>query len=485
MGSQGVATPISIFSYISQNFFVLIENFLITLKPAFIALLFSLIIATTFSVLGLMVNCLKSIGDVIGLVFYVIPLVALGPIISALLEPDVSVIVVAVITVVFPTYLIISSKLSSAISFRKQLFDLYETNSLARIQSVILPFYLLAVSTALRIGIPWAFLGAMLGEYFGAQKGMGVFFLGSLSQGSAVPIWSAALFVIFWIGILTLIASFIERKVAVYLDETEKYDDALGEPTTSSLVNFIICLMSVVLVWFLVAKFLPEKNFVLKGPLEIAAKIPQQLHTHIIPIAKLILLTFLWAVIGGVVSSLVVVFWIFSGRSSLADGILSAIFLPLQYVPIIAAIPLIGLVFGRGIEGTIFITMLATIYPIYVAVDSAVKKAPTSINQLNHLFGNGTKLNNFRLKKYWFFAGVLRGLRAGFPRAILGVMLAEVLLTAQGIGWGIFVARGKLDYWYIWYVVCIILILSLILDRALILIEERFNKEFVYPIETP
>lgn len=150
-----------------------------------------------------------------------------------------------------------------------------------------------------------------------------------------------------------------------------------------------------------------------------------------------------------------------------------------QTMPIVALVPIIALVFGRGLVSTLAITVSVTFFPSFVAISQGLALAPRgAIDVLTSVAASPWQI----LRKVsvpnalpYLFASA----RLAAPRALLGVILAEQFITRQGIGDLIGQARGELDYTIPWAVAAAVATVSVALYSGVGALEHRMLRRRV------
>lgn len=138
-----------------------------------------------------------------------IPSIALGPIFLILIDRDATPAGVASIHVFFIVYVSMNSGLSSASQAHEDLFTTLGSNSLKRFMRLNLPSAIPAIASGLRLSWPAALIGAIIGEWFGAPRGIGILIINAMQNFQINLLWSAVLLAamlsLFVFGLLTLL----------------------------------------------------------------------------------------------------------------------------------------------------------------------------------------------------------------------------------------------------------------------------------------
>jgi ABC-type nitrate/sulfonate/bicarbonate transport system permease component len=141
--------------------------------------------------------------------------------------------------------------------------------------------------------------------------------------------------------------------------------------------------------------------------------------------------------------------------------------LVLRTVPLVAMVPLIALIFGRGIMGVAVIAGIVTFFPTLVNVTLALRAVPQE--SLDLMYGYGaTRVTTLRKVQ---FPGALPALfasaRIAAPLALTGALLAEWLATGQGAGYLMLTSSNQGNYDMMWASVVLVVIAAVLLYSVL------------------
>ncbi|KXK61326.1 ABC transporter permease [Micromonospora rosaria] len=151
-------------------------------------------VALGAALLVLLVPALERLVTQVALASYCLPLVAVGPLLSTLLDGDTPIVVLAALAVVFTT--LIGALLGLRSADRTALDVVYASGGgrWAALWRVRVVAALPSTLAGLRIAAPGALLGAVIGEYLGrVDQGLGVALTISAQQLEVARTWGIAL----------------------------------------------------------------------------------------------------------------------------------------------------------------------------------------------------------------------------------------------------------------------------------------------------
>lgn len=143
--------------------------------------------------LAVLVRALRPGVDRLVSVIHAIPSVALAPVFIALLDRDATGIAIAAMIVGYALYVATTSGLAAASDAHRDLFAAFGASPLARLWRLEIPAALPALAGGLRLAIPGALIGAIIGEWFGASRGLELLMVSAMHNFQIPLLWSAAL----------------------------------------------------------------------------------------------------------------------------------------------------------------------------------------------------------------------------------------------------------------------------------------------------
>lgn len=142
---------------------------------------------------------------------------------------------------------------------------------------------------------------------------------------------------------------------------------------------------------------------------------------------------------------------------------LMPIALLLRSVPLVAFVPVLILITGRGPSIAVVTGAIVVLFPALVNIAFGLRSASPQVSDVIAVYGGTpfTALRKVALPSSLpsFFAAV----KISIPGAITGALLAEWLATGQGLGNGIVVAVAQVKNAEVWSSVVVITIVSMVL----------------------
>ena len=124
-----------------------------------------------------------------------IPSIALGPVFIVFLSRESTAAAIAAAHAAFIVYVAASSGLAAASRGHRDLLVVLGASRLSRLRHLDLPASLPALSTGLKLAVPAALIGTIIGEWFGAPRGLGVLIVNAMQNFQIALLWSVVVLI--------------------------------------------------------------------------------------------------------------------------------------------------------------------------------------------------------------------------------------------------------------------------------------------------
>jgi ABC-type nitrate/sulfonate/bicarbonate transport system permease component len=460
-----------------------------TMRTAFLGFVVGNVVAVA---LGLLFVAWRPAGRLmagVNITLFAMPAIALVPILVIALEGDTPRVVLAALSVYYPTMVATVLGLSQVDSRLSDLVRVYGGGPWAILWRVRLRSGLPTLLAGLRVAAPAAVLGSLLAEFgSGGNAGLGTYLIGSLGRADPARLWGIGLAAT---GVSALAYFAVDALARRFAGDTVGSSTALGqaaapaaEPAWQRLaIGLGALLLPFVFWWACVEGFLAlgVSEVVLRGPLGVfehlalADNAAENLARLGQALAQTLPYTVLGMAAGLAVAAVLAVsgtVWPTLGRSLLPLSLVS------QSMPLVALTPLVVLVFGRGSTSILVITVSVTFFPAFVTIAQGLALVPASVLDVVRAYG-GSRVRQMRLIALpWALPYLCAAARLAAPRAFLGVMIAEWLATGTGIGNLLNESRGTLDFGMIWSVAVVAILIAVALHAAVAAIERSVLQRY-------
>jgi len=160
---------------------------------ALIGFLAGAVVALAVAVLGAVVPALDPGLGRLAAVVNAIPLIALGPLLITTAGRDATPTLVAALATAFAVFVAATSAMAAASAAQRDVFAVLGAGRATTLLRLQLPAGLPLVVDGLMLAAPAAVLGAVIGEWFGARRGLGVLLVSAMQNVQVELLWAAGL----------------------------------------------------------------------------------------------------------------------------------------------------------------------------------------------------------------------------------------------------------------------------------------------------
>ncbi|MFE9023549.1 ABC transporter permease [Streptomyces sp. NPDC007808] len=184
---------------------LLLRSLSATAASALSGLVAGALAALVLAVLGVLLPLLQPGLDRLVTVINALPLIALGPLFVSTVGREGTATVVAALASCFAVFVAATAGLAAAPKVHRDLLTTLGAGRRRQLLHLRLPFAVPLSLDGLAQAAPAAVLGAVIGEWFGADRGLGVLLVGAMQNLQTELLWSA--------GLATTLLSFVAYAV--------------------------------------------------------------------------------------------------------------------------------------------------------------------------------------------------------------------------------------------------------------------------------
>ena len=189
---KGIPQPWRVVGQFVTDVHLYWPNVSTTLGEAWRGYLIGNIVAIVFGMLFVLIPVLEKALMQIAVATYCLPIVAVGPILQSTLEGDSPKVALVALSVFFTTLIGVLVGLRSADHTSLELVRAYGGGRMRELTKVRIRSALPSTFAGLQIAAPAAILGAIIGEYFGGERGLGIMMIASLQGFNVARTWGIA-----------------------------------------------------------------------------------------------------------------------------------------------------------------------------------------------------------------------------------------------------------------------------------------------------
>ncbi|MEM6382649.1 MAG: ABC transporter permease subunit [Pseudomonadota bacterium] len=480
-GAYVLAPPSAVARFLVDNSALMIRALGVTFTNAAMGFAFGNIAAIILAAIVLLFPASQRVVTGLALVVFCLPLVATGPILRVLMGPgEGPQIALAALAVYYTTLIPLLVGLKAAPSSWFDLIRSYGRSRLSELLHVRLAAstpYLLA---GLQIAAPAAFLGAMVGEFTGAERGMGVLTIRAMRALDVDMTWALAT-----VATAVAIAAYAAMGWLARRLLKDPPPAILAPPKTvakgdrrslAGLIDVALIVSVCLMVWWVALELSGLNPFFAKTPGDVyaalftqadAAETRSSLRSAISETLIYLVPGYLAGLLVGAGLAMLLVL-----APSVAS-ITMPVAIALRSVPIVTTAPLIVLVLGRGAVGTITLVAVMVFFPTLVACLHGLRQAPGQALDVASSYAATPLQRLVYVRIPAMLPALFAAARMSVPAAVLAVTVVEWLATGGGIGSLMALSASLSDYDMLWSTIVIVSILSALGYALVGLLEAR------------
>lgn len=459
-----LAAPSDVLRYLFVEWKLMTRALGVTLSNAAAGFLIGNLAAVVLAGIALVWPRSERVVTGLALLVFCLPLVATGPILRVLFGPGSGPqIALAALAVYYTTLIPLLVGLRAA---PDSWFDLVRSYGRGRIAALVhvramasLPY----LFTGLQIAAPAAFLGAMVGEFTGAERGMGVLTVRAIRALDVDMTWSlatvaTAVAIVAYVAIGALAKRILLEDPPVILAAPPA-----ARSSGAGWLDATLVLLLALALWDGAIRVFDLNPFFAKGPIDVfealvaapdAAETRAELGRGLAETALFLVPGYVAGLLTG--AALAILLILVPVLSSTAMPLAIA----LRSVPIVTTAPLVVLLLGRGATGTIVLVAIMVFFPTLVACLHGLRQTPGQIMDVFDSYGAGALTRLVRVRIPAMLPAFFAAARMAVPASVLAVTVVEWLATGAGIGSLMALSASLSDYDMLWSAVLVVSVLS-------------------------
>ena len=476
-----VAGPSDISAYAWANAGLLWRATLATTQAAAWGFLWGNLAAALLASAVILAPRTERLAAALALLVFCLPLVATGPILRVLFGPGTGPqITLGALAVYYTTYLALLVGLRAVPQAWLELPRTYGRGAWVQLRIIRARAALPYLIAGLQIAAPAALLGAMIGEFTGAERGLGVLTLRAMRGLDADATWTLALIA----SGLALAAhtglGLLGRRLTGHAPPLLLTAGTMSpaRPLWQRLAGLFAIAGVVLVLWQGALDAFGLNGFFAKRPgdvLTYLASDPQARATLLNAIGETLVLA-----LPGYLAGLVLGAGL-AAATVLSPGLGRAILpvaVALRSIPIITTGPLLILLLGRGAVGSVTVVAAMIFFPSFTACLHGLRQMPGQVSDVfaSYRASRWRILSSARIPAMWpaFFASA----RMAVPAALLAATTTEWLATGRGIGVLMAMTASTSDYNMLWSATAVLSLVAVLLYGAVAWIERRVLRKY-------
>lgn len=435
-----------------------------TLGRAAQGLLWAIAVVVPLAVLCFLLPVSQPVVFIVATVVHVIPTVAIAPILTVAVPSETARVIITALAVYFPLLVGLLLGLRSVDGRAADVITASGGRGWAKVRFLRVQSAVPSIIAALQIGVPSAVLGALISEFFGADRGLGAVLLASQEQFLVTRVWAIGVVAGAIAAVGYAMVTLIARLAVPWAGKGATVDTTVAGAETArlgtgkSIVALLVAFGLVAASWYALRGVFGLSDYFVKLPHDVARFLTEgDPRTGEGP-------EVFWATFLGAMGETAVqaASGFVAGTALAVLGAIALVALPrlesvvmplavvLRSIPMMAMIPVIVIVFGRGLLAVTIVVVLITFFPTLVNVMGGLRAAPEgAVDVVRATGGSGWQIAR-RIRLLYAVPSIIASAQIAVPASIAGATLAEWLATGDGIGHLLAVSSVRAQYLQLW-----------------------------------
>jgi sulfonate transport system permease protein len=377
------------------------------------------------------------------------PWVAVAPCLLVVLGRDNGPTAVAALAVFFFVFVAATVGLAAAPRGAHDVLTALGAGRWLRVRAVQLPGCWPSLLDGLKLAAPAALAGAIFGEWYGAERGLGVLLLSGMQSGRAERLWAASLLSaacgLLAFGCFALLRQLLVRRYGssvVRADEPAARSRHLLRTALAELATAVVIGVVLVTGWWLWIDLAHVSPLVVPRPWRVWQDLVARPGDYAGATGATLLTAAIALVIGVAVGAAAAVL---AARARLLAGAVVPVVIVLAATPLVALLPLFARMLGYQPSTVRYLAAVMVFFPVFVYTRSGLTAAsPQAVDALDAMGAPGGR--RFRLLSLPAAVPHLAsGIRIAAGSAVIAAVVGESLIGDRGLGVEFSKAYRQLD----------------------------------------
>jgi ABC-type nitrate/sulfonate/bicarbonate transport system permease component len=484
-GAYLLAGPSDVVAHAAANPGLLWRAFRVTMAEAAAGFVIGNAAAVLLALAAILVPRLERSIALLALLVFCLPLVATGPILRVLFGPGTGPqVTLAALAVYYTTFVPFLVGLRAAPATWFDMVRSYGRGRVTELVHVRLAASVPYLVAGLQIAAPAAILGAMVGEFTGAERGLGVLTIQAMRALDVDATWAlaslaaaASMAAYAAIGALGRVLAAGPPPVIL----APPVETGSREGPLEKALHLVLLGALVLGLWWGAMQAFGLSPFFAKRPADVwaflvtdagAAAHRAELLSALAETLAVTLPGYLAGLaVGAGVAAVMVL-------APAAAAVAMPIAVTLRSVPIVTTAPLVILLLGRGAVGTITLVAVMIFFPTFVACLHGLRQAPGQVIDVFDSYASGRVQRLLLAQGPAMLPAFFAAARMAVPAAVLAATVVEWLATGQGIGSLMALSASLSDYGMLWSAVVAVAVAASALYAAVARVERAVLRRY-------
>ncbi len=406
------------------------------------------------------------------------PFVLLGPVLGSTFSLATSRILLAAVSTTF----VAAAAIMAAAERNREWEALLDRVSGGRRWRVFwyleLPHLVSAALDASRVAVPAGLLGALVADFLGSDRGLGVLVLNYQTSSRILLTWSVAGYCALYVLGAASVAALLRRQLPVgslTIDASGPIEGRRDdEPMRANPGSVVLSAGILLIVWAAVTLPVGD-SLVVRSPASVfrAAVADRELRSNVIDATATTLVR--------VIIGMAVVLLVASATAVISAAVptlkrsVLLVASAARATPLLLLVPLAVSLAGRGLALETTVIVITTFLPLHLVLLRELEGIPPALHDLANVGGCS------RIRRLLFLVipscvvGLCDGLRIAGPFAASGAVFAEWLATGDGLGALLATSAAQLRFDELWAATFVVLIIALLVVASTGALSEHYR----------
>jgi sulfonate transport system permease protein len=365
------------------------------------------------------------------------PWVAVGPCLLVILGRDRGPMAVAAIAVFFFVFVSTSIGLGSVAAQSHDVVTALGGSRWLRLWSLQLPACWPSVIDGLKLAAPAAMAGAVFGEWYGAERGLGVLLLGAMQSGREERLWAASLLSaacgLLAFAVLGVVRKVLARRYGASVVQTVdmRSRGRLARRLMIEAVATVVLVAGLVTIWYVWIESADISPIVVPRPSRVWSDLTGSPSVYV-DAAAATLTTAVFAFVIGVAVGAVAA--ILAARLPLFAGLTVPVIVLMAATPVVALFPLFARLLGYTPSTVRVIAAAMVFFPVFVYTRSGLAAANRSVLDVVDAFGGKPSTAFWLVRLPSTVPAFVSGCRIAAGSSVIATVVGESLIGREGLG---------------------------------------------------
>lgn len=477
-----VPAPSAILRDVVTNFASYSPHITVTAREAMLGYLWGNGLAILLALIVTLLPALEQAFARMALIINCMPLLVLAPILQVVFADETPVVILSAMFVLFTTFISVLVGLRQVDRAMLDVVHVAGGGRMSQLLRIRLNACIPSIAGGLAIAAPGAIAGAMVGEYMGSVRGLGIAMVHAQASFQVERTWGLALLAsamaLLAYGAVHLVGNALTPWMRDRMRQMPALADVQPNGGMSLAASALLAASTVALAlagWLAFLQLPGLDPYFAKGPADVWDFLVSgtDAAAHRAAFATPMLVTLGHASVGlvaGFAGALLL------GAVTRLWPLLERGFAPylviISAIPVAAMIPLFTVVLGRGLGAVTLVVALLTFFPTFVNVMTGLAAAPEQACDVVTVAGGSSARALWMVRLPYSTPWLFASLRISAPNAIGSALVAEWLITGDGMAQVMQTSRNASDYAALWSA-GLALVIASILAYSLVALSEH------------